>query len=40
MTKVVGMGSEWANVVVSMKSFDVKVISIGENAWGNPWEQE
>ncbi|CAK9875597.1 unnamed protein product [Sphagnum jensenii] len=39
MTKVVGVGLEWAKVVVCMKSFDVKVISIGENAWRNPWEQ-
>jgi hypothetical protein len=39
MTKVVGVGLEWAKVVVCMKSFDVKVISIGENAWQNPWEQ-
>jgi hypothetical protein len=39
MAKVVGVGLEWAMVVVCMKSFDVKVISIGENAWRNPWEQ-
>jgi hypothetical protein len=39
MTKVVKVGLEWAKVVVCMKSFDVKVISIGENAWRNPWEQ-
>jgi len=39
MTKVVGVGLEWAKVVVCMKSFGVKVISIGENAWRNPWEQ-
>jgi Leucine-rich repeat (LRR) protein len=39
MTKVIGVGLEWAKVVVCMKSFDVKVISIGENAWRNPWEQ-
>jgi hypothetical protein len=39
MTKVVGVGLEWAKVVVCMKSFDVKVISIGENVWRNPWEQ-
>jgi len=39
MTKVVGVGLEWAKVVVCMKSFDVKVISIGENAWRNPSEQ-
>jgi Leucine-rich repeat (LRR) protein len=39
MTKVVGVGLEWAKVVVCVKSFDVKVISIGENAWRNPWEQ-
>jgi Leucine-rich repeat (LRR) protein len=39
MTKVVGVGLEWAKVVVCMKSFDVNVISIGENAWRNPWEQ-
>jgi Leucine-rich repeat (LRR) protein len=39
MTKVVGVGLEWAKVEVCMKSFDVKVISIGENAWRNPWEQ-
>jgi len=39
MTKVVGVGLEWAKVVVCMKSFDVNVISTGENAWRNPWEQ-
>jgi hypothetical protein len=33
MTKVVGVGLECAKVVVCMKSFNVKVISIGENAW-------
>jgi len=32
MTKVVGVGLEWAKVVVCMKSLDVKVISIGEYA--------
>jgi hypothetical protein len=39
MMEVVGVGLEWGNVVVCMKSFDVKVTSIGENVWRNPWEQ-
>ncbi len=37
MTKVVGVGLEWAKVVVCMKSFDVKVISNQGIRPGDKW---
>jgi hypothetical protein len=39
MSKVVGVGLEWAKVVVCMEFGSVKVWSINETAWQNSWHQ-
>jgi hypothetical protein len=37
MSKVVGVGLEWAKVVVYMECGNVKVLSINETAWQDSW---
>jgi len=39
MSKVVGVGLEWAKVVVSMEFGSVQVWSISETAWQDSWKQ-
>ncbi len=39
MSKVVGVGLEWAKVVVCMECGSVKVWSINESAWRDSWHQ-
>jgi len=39
MSKVVGVGLEWANVVVCMQCGSVNVVSISETAWQNSWNE-
>jgi hypothetical protein len=39
MSKVVGVGLEWAKVVVCMEFGSVKVLSINESAWQDIWHQ-
>jgi Leucine-rich repeat (LRR) protein len=39
MSKVVGVGLEWAKVLVSMECGTVEVWSINESAWQKPWDQ-
>jgi hypothetical protein len=39
MSKVVGVGLEWAKVVVCMEFGSVKVLSINETAWQDAWHQ-
>jgi hypothetical protein len=39
MSKVVGVGLEWAKVVVCMEFGSVKVLSINESAWQDAWHQ-
>jgi hypothetical protein len=39
MSKVVGVGLEWAKVVVCMEFGSVKVLSINESAWEDSWHQ-
>ncbi|CAK9213975.1 unnamed protein product [Sphagnum troendelagicum] len=39
MSKVVGVGLEWAKVVVSMEFGSVNVVSISETAWKNSWNE-
>jgi len=39
MSKVVGVGLEWAKVVVSMEFGSVNVVSISETAWQNSWNE-
>ncbi|CAK9216215.1 unnamed protein product [Sphagnum troendelagicum] len=39
MSKVVGVGLEWAKVVVSMEFGSVNVVSISETAWENSWNE-
>ncbi|CAK9267674.1 unnamed protein product [Sphagnum jensenii] len=39
MSKVVGVGLEWAKVVVSMEFGNVNVVSISETAWQNSWNE-
>jgi hypothetical protein len=39
MSKVVGVGLEWAKVVVYMEFGSVKVLSINETAWQDSWHQ-
>jgi hypothetical protein len=39
MSKVVGVGLEWAKVVVCMEFGSVKVLSINEIAWQDSWHQ-
>jgi hypothetical protein len=39
MSKVVGMGLEWAKVVVNMEFGSVKVWSINETTWQDAWHQ-
>jgi hypothetical protein len=39
MSKVVGVGLEWAKVVVSMEFGSVNLVSISEIAWQNSWNE-
>jgi Leucine-rich repeat (LRR) protein len=39
MSKVVGVGLEWAKVVVSMECGSVKVLFVNETAWQDSWHQ-
>jgi hypothetical protein len=39
MSKVVGVGLEWAKVVVCTEFGSVKVLSINESAWEDSWHQ-
>jgi hypothetical protein len=39
MSKVVGVGLEWAKVVVSMEFGSVNVVSISETTWQNSWNE-
>ncbi len=39
MSKVVGVGLEWAKVVVCMEFGNVKVLSINESTWEDSWHQ-
>jgi predicted acetyltransferase len=39
MSKVVGVGLEWAKVVVCMQCGSVNVVSISETTWQNSWNE-
>jgi predicted acetyltransferase len=39
MSKVVGVGLEWAKAVVCMQCGSVNVVSISETAWQNSWNE-
>ncbi len=39
MNKILGVGLEWAKVVVCIECDSVKVLSINETAWQDTWHQ-